>query len=85
MILAYAVLVDYRVEAAKAGEVGVLRISFLKMLHMIQGISSPQSPASDDHTLARLGSIPGAPGRFSARFSTKNPKLSSSYQDLIML
>jgi Transposase DDE domain len=38
LILAYAVLVDYRVTAAKAGEVGVLRISFLKTLEMVQGL-----------------------------------------------
>jgi hypothetical protein len=38
LILAYAVLVDYRVEAAGAGEVGVLRISFLKTLHLVQGL-----------------------------------------------
>jgi len=38
LILAYAVLVDYRVEAAKAGEVGVLRISFLKTLQVVQGL-----------------------------------------------
>jgi len=38
LILAYAVLVDYRIEAAKVGEVGVLRISFLKTLHAVQGL-----------------------------------------------
>jgi len=38
LILAYAVLVDYRVEAARAGQVGALRISFLKTLHLIQGL-----------------------------------------------
>lgn len=38
LILAYAVLVDYRVEAAKAGEVGVLRISFLKTRQVVQGL-----------------------------------------------
>jgi len=38
MIIAYAVLVDYRVEAAKVGEVGVLRISFLKTFKWIQGL-----------------------------------------------
>lgn len=38
LILAYAVLVDYRIEAAKVGEVGVLRISFLKTLHEVQGL-----------------------------------------------
>ena len=38
LILAYAVLVDYRIEAAAVGEVGVLRISFLKTLQMVQGL-----------------------------------------------
>jgi hypothetical protein len=38
LILAYAVLVDYRVEAAAVGEVGVLRISFLKTLQVVQGL-----------------------------------------------
>lgn len=38
LILAYAVLVDYRIEAAKVGEVGVLRISFLKTLQVVQGL-----------------------------------------------
>ena len=37
LILAYAVLVDYRIEAAKVGEVGVLRISFLKLFAWVQG------------------------------------------------
>ncbi len=38
LILAYAVLVDYRVEAARVGQVGVLRISFLKTLKVVQGL-----------------------------------------------
>jgi hypothetical protein len=38
MILAYAVLVDQRMEAAVVGEVGVLRISFLKTLQIIRGL-----------------------------------------------
>jgi hypothetical protein len=38
LILAYAVLVDYRIKASKRGEVGVLRISFLKTLHAVQGL-----------------------------------------------
>ncbi len=38
LILAYAVLVDYRVEAAATGDVGVLRISFLKTLVVVQGL-----------------------------------------------
>src|ERR1017187_4189097 len=38
LILAYAVLVDYRVEAAAVGQVGVLRISFMKTLQVVQGL-----------------------------------------------
>jgi hypothetical protein len=38
LILAYAVLVGYRVEAGAQGEVGVLRISFLKTLQAVQGL-----------------------------------------------
>jgi hypothetical protein len=38
LILAYAVLVDYRIEAASMGEVGVLRISFLKTMQIVQGL-----------------------------------------------
>jgi hypothetical protein len=38
LILAHAVLVDYRVETASAGEVGVLRISFMKTLQVVQGL-----------------------------------------------
>lgn len=38
LILAYAVLVDYRIEAASVGEVGVLRISFLKTMQVVQGL-----------------------------------------------
>jgi hypothetical protein len=38
LILAYAVLVDYRIEAASVGEVGVLRISFLKTMQIVQGL-----------------------------------------------
>jgi hypothetical protein len=38
LILAYAVLVDYRMEAAAVGEVGVLRISFMKTLQVVQGL-----------------------------------------------
>ena len=38
LILAYAVLVDYRVEAASVGGVGVLRISFIKTLQVVQGL-----------------------------------------------
>lgn len=38
LIVAYAVLVDYRITAAKVGEVGVLRISFLKTFELVQGL-----------------------------------------------
>lgn len=38
LILAYAVLVDYRIGVATAGDVGVLRISFLKTLQVLQGL-----------------------------------------------
>ncbi len=38
LIMAYAVLVDYRITAAKVGEVGVLRISFLKTFELVQGL-----------------------------------------------
>ena len=38
LIVAYAVLVDYRIEAANVGQVGVLRISFLKTFALIQGL-----------------------------------------------
>jgi Transposase DDE domain len=38
LILAYSVLVGYRVEAGAVGEVGVLRISFLKTLQAVQGL-----------------------------------------------
>jgi hypothetical protein len=38
LILAYAVLVDERIKAAKVGEVGVLRISFSKTLHLVRGL-----------------------------------------------
>jgi hypothetical protein len=38
LILAYAMLVDYRIEAATVGTVGVLRISFMKTLQVVQGL-----------------------------------------------
>lgn len=38
MILAYAVLVEHRLHAASIGEVGVLRISFLKTLQIVRGL-----------------------------------------------
>src|SRR5512133_49484 len=38
LILAYAMLVEERIQAAKLGQVPVLRISFAKVLHMMQGL-----------------------------------------------
>jgi hypothetical protein len=38
LIMAYAILVDERIKAAKAGEVPVLRISFLKTLEAVRGL-----------------------------------------------
>jgi len=38
LILAYAVLVDHRIQAAQVGKVGVLRISFLKTLEALRGL-----------------------------------------------
>ena len=38
LVIAYAILVEERIEAAKVGEVPVLRISFLKTLEAIRGL-----------------------------------------------
>jgi hypothetical protein len=38
LIIGYAVLVRHRIEAATLGEVGVLRISFMKTLHVVRGL-----------------------------------------------
>ena len=38
LIMAYAILVDERIKAAKVGEVPVLRISFLKTLEAVRGL-----------------------------------------------
>lgn len=38
LILAYSILVDERIKAAQAGEVAVLRISFLKTLEALRGL-----------------------------------------------
>lgn len=38
LLLGYAMLVDERMKAAKVGEVGVLRISFLKTLQAVRGL-----------------------------------------------
>ena len=54
LILAYAVLVNYRVEAASAGQVGVLRISFLKTLQVVQGLWQFLEVTSDMLTPAQV-------------------------------
>ena len=54
LILAYAVLVDYRVEAASVGQVGVLRISFLKTLQVVQGLWQFLEVTSDMLTPAQV-------------------------------
>ena len=54
LILAYAVLVDYRVEAASVGDVGVLRISFIKTLQVVQGLWQFLEVTSDMLTPAQV-------------------------------
>ena len=54
LMLGYAMLVDYRVEAAAVGEVGVLRISFLKTLQVIQGLWQFLEVAADLLTPAQV-------------------------------
>jgi hypothetical protein len=54
LILAYAVLVDYRVEAASVAQVSVLRISFLKTLQVVQGLWQFLEVTSDMLTLAQV-------------------------------
>jgi len=54
LILAYSVLVDYRVEAASLGQVGVLRISFIKTLQVIQGLWQFLELTSDMLTPAQV-------------------------------
>lgn len=54
LILAYAVLVDYRVEAAAVGEVGVLRISFMKTLQIVQSLWRFLEVSADLLTSAQL-------------------------------
>jgi hypothetical protein len=54
LILAYAVLVDYRIEAAAIGEVGVLRISFIKTLQVVQGLWQFLEVSSDLLTPAQV-------------------------------
>jgi hypothetical protein len=54
LILAYAVLVKYRVQAPSVGEVGVLRISFMKTLQAVQGLWQFLEVASDLLTPAQV-------------------------------
>jgi hypothetical protein len=54
LILAYAVLVDCRVEAGAVGEVGVLRISFLKTLQAVQGLWQFLEVSADLLTAAQV-------------------------------
>ena len=54
LILAYAVLVGYRLEAASVGDVGVLRISFMKTLHVVQGLWQFLEVTSDLLTPAQV-------------------------------
>jgi len=54
LILAYAVLVGYRVEAAATAEVGVLRISFMKTLQVVQGLWQFLEVSADLLTSAQL-------------------------------
>ena len=53
LILAYAALVDYRVAAAAVGEVGVLRISFMKTLQIVQSLWQFLQLAADLPTVAQ--------------------------------
>jgi hypothetical protein len=57
LILAYAVLVNYRVEAASVGQVGVLRISFLKTLQVVQGLWQFLEVTSDMLTPAQVSLV----------------------------
>ena len=59
LILAYAALVDYRVAAAAVGEVGVLRISFVKTLHVVQGLWQFLTLAADLLTVAQVRLLVG--------------------------
>ena len=57
LIIAYAVLVNYRVEAASVGQVGVLRISFLKTLQVVQGLWQFLEVTSDMLTPAQVSLV----------------------------
>ena len=57
LILAYAALVDYRLEAAAVGAVGVLRISFIKTLQVVQGLWQFLALAADLLTPAQVGLV----------------------------
>ena len=59
LILAYAALVDYRVAAAAVGEVGVLRISFVKTLHVVQGLWQSLTLAADLLAVAQVRLLVG--------------------------
>ena len=54
LILAAAALVDYRVAAAAVGEVGVLRMSFMKTLQVVQGLWQFLTLAADILTPAQV-------------------------------
>jgi hypothetical protein len=57
LILAHAVLVNYRVEAASVGQVGVLRISFPKTLQVGQGLWQFLEVTSDMLTPAQVSLV----------------------------
>lgn len=57
LILAYAVLVDHRIQAAQLGHLGVLRISFLKTLQSVRGLWQFLQLASDLLTANQIRSV----------------------------
>jgi hypothetical protein len=57
LIIAYAVLVDYRMKAASVAQVGVLRISFLKTLQIVQGLWQFLEVTSDMLTPAQVNLV----------------------------
>jgi len=57
LILAYSVLVDYRMEAASLGQVAVLRISFIKTLQVVQGLWQFLELTSDLLTPAQVSLV----------------------------
>jgi hypothetical protein len=58
LILAYAVLVDYRIEATTVGAVGVLRISFMKTLQVVQGLWQFLEVSADCNSPRKLITTP---------------------------